>query len=148
MFYWKLYALTWKVNALPIKYCNPLEPFSCTSFFQQLKIWDSNQHIDCERWKFSYNLILLLLFCSVLNFGNSCLSVKYITAQLTNLPHLFVCTCVLPYLPDSTPALSWKSWPPHRKSPGGGGGGTPYIFHIHMCRQNAPLFDDFSLVAT
>ena len=28
---------------------------------------------------------------------------------------------------------------------GGGGGGTPYIFHIHMCRQNAPLFDDFSL---
>ena len=27
----------------------------------------------------------------------------------------------------------------------GGGGGTPYIFHIHMCRQNAPLFDDFSL---
>ena len=32
-------------------------------------------------------------------------------------------------------------------TPGGGGGGrgTPYIFHIHMCRQNAPLFDDFSL---
>ena len=27
----------------------------------------------------------------------------------------------------------------------GGGGGTPYIFHMHMCRQNAPLFDDFSL---
>ena len=26
-----------------------------------------------------------------------------------------------------------------------GGGGTPNIFHIHMCRQNAPLFDDFSL---
>ena len=22
---------------------------------------------------------------------------------------------------------------------------TPYIFHIHMCRQNAPVFDDFSL---
>ena len=28
---------------------------------------------------------------------------------------------------------------------GGGGGGTPNIFHIHMCRQNALLFDDFSL---
>ena len=28
---------------------------------------------------------------------------------------------------------------------GGGGGGIPYIFHIHMCRQNAPLCDDFSL---
>ena len=28
---------------------------------------------------------------------------------------------------------------------GGGGGGTHYIFHIHMCRQNVPLFDDFSL---
>ena len=29
--------------------------------------------------------------------------------------------------------------------PRGEGGGTPYIFHMHMCRQNAPLFDDFSL---
>ena len=25
----------------------------------------------------------------------------------------------------------------------GGGGGTPYIIHIHMWCQNAPLFDDF-----
>ena len=37
----------------------------------------------------------------------------------------------------------------HPNSPYGEGatapGGTPYIFHIHMCRQNAPLFDDFSL---
>ena len=32
------------------------------------------------------------------------------------------------------------------KFPGGwGGGGTPYIFYMHMCRQNAPLFDNFSL---
>ena len=30
-------------------------------------------------------------------------------------------------------------------SSSGGGGGTNYIFHINMCRQNAPLFDYFSL---
>ena len=36
--------------------------------------------------------------------------------------------------------------PPFSRGAGGGGAeGTPYIFHIHMWCQNAPLFDDFFL---
>ena len=39
--------------------------------------------------------------------------------------------------------LMLKYW--YVLTPGGGGGYSLYFSYAHMCRQNAPLFDDFSL---